>query len=183
MGKGDEDMLINNVHVDRLQRSIAEMKADPSKAKRITQITGHWNLEAGKPQFLGRMRFESGEVKVEADQPSALGGGGMLPGPLHYCIYGMVACYTGIFASMAAMMGVTLKKLEVVAEGHFNFSRVFGLSQEPALEQVRIEMTVEADTDRARIDEIEALARERCPAVYVLSNPVPLAVEVRLNQN
>ena len=175
-------MSLNNVNLEKLQQSVEEAKADPAKAKRVTKVTGRWNLEAGQPQFIGLMMFESGAVKVESDQPSAMGGGGRLPGPLHYCIYGLAACYAGTFATMAAMMGVALRKLDVEAEGHFNFSRVFGISQEPALEQVRILLTVEAEADQAKVDEIEALAGERCPAVYVLGNPVPLAVEVRLEQ-
>jgi len=172
-------MGLNNVNLERLNQTVEEAKADTAKAKRVTRVEGHWNMEEGRPQFTGVLKYESGQVTVDADQPTAMGGGGRLPGPLHYCMYGLAACYAATFASMAAMMGVPLRKLEAVAEGHFNFSRVFGLSEAPALEQVHVTLTVDADADQSKLDELEALARQRCPAVYVLSHEVPLIAEVR----
>jgi len=172
-------MAINNVNLEQLNQTVEEAKVDPAKAKRVTRVEGRWNMEGGRPQFSGVLKYESGQVTVDADQPTALGGGGHLPGPLHYCMYGLAACYAATFASMAAMIDVPLRKLEVAAEGHFNFSRVFGLSDAPALEQVRITLTVDADADQAKLDELEQLARQRCPAVYVLSHQVPLIAEVK----
>jgi len=172
-------MIVNNVNLERLKQTIEEAKADPQKARRVTRVEGRWNLEQGKPQFAGVFKYESGEVTIEADQPSVLGGGGRLPGPLHYCVYGLASCYAATFASMAAMMGVPLRKLEVVADAHFNFSRVFGLSDAPALEEVRITLLVDSDADQAKLQELEELSRQRCPAVYVLSHEVPLIAEVK----
>ena len=172
-------MSVNNVNLDRLSQMVEQAKADPAAAKRVTRVEGRWNLEEGKPQFSGVLKYESGQVTVEADQPTAMGGGGTLPGPLHYCLYGLAACYTATFATMAAMMGVKLRKLETAVEGHFNFSRVFGLSDAPALERVNITLIVDADADQARLNELEELARQRCPAVYVFSHPVPLIAEVK----
>ena len=172
-------MQLNNVNLERLDQTVEEAKADSAKAKRVTRVEGRWNLAEGKPQFGGVLKYESGQVTLEADQPTAMGGGGSLPGPLHYCMYGLASCYAATYASMAAMMGVPLRKLEVAAEGHFNFSRVFGLSDAPALEEVRITLTVDADADQAKLDELEELARQRCPAVYVLSHEVPLIAEVK----
>src|SRR3990172_397529 len=172
-------MQLNNVDLERLNQTVEEAKADPAKAKRVTRVEGRWNLSEGKPQFGGVLKYESGQVALEANHPTAMGGGGRLPGPLHYCMYGLASCYAATYASMAAMMGVSLRKLEVAAEGHFNFSRVLGLSDAPALEEVRITLTVDADADQAKLDELEQLARQRCPAVYVLSHTVPLVCELK----
>ena len=171
-------MGLNNINLARLSQTVEEAEVDPAKAKRVTRVEGHWNTEEGQPQFTGVLKYEGGQVIVDADQPTAMGGGGRLPGPLHYCLYGLAACYAATFASMAAMMGVELRKLEVAAEGHFNFAPVFGVSEAPALEQVRITLVVDADAEQAKLDELEALARQRCPAAYVLSHEVPLITEV-----
>src|SRR3990172_8275740 len=97
-------MQLNNVDLERLNQTVEEAKADPAKAKRVTRVEGRWNLEEGQPQFSGILKFESGQVTLDADQPTTMGGGGRLPGPLHYCMYGMAACYAATFATMAAMM-------------------------------------------------------------------------------
>jgi uncharacterized OsmC-like protein len=76
------------------------------------------------------------------------------------------------------MKGIRLDSLTVSAEGHFNFSRLFGISEEPALETVNIIMTVASDASKQALDEIDSLARQRCPAAFTLTHTVPLNVEI-----
>lgn len=117
---------------------------------------------------------------MEADQPRPLGGGGTRPGPLHYCFYGLVACYTATFATMATLMGIKLKKLTARLEGDLNFSRVLGLSQEPVMEEIKITLQVESDAPREKLEEAERLAYERCPAVFALTEPVKLKTSLEI---
>lgn len=166
-------MNLNNVNVERLERTIEETQADPTKAKKVNRVEGSWNLEEGKPQFSARLGFEGGEILVEADQPTGQGGGGTKPGPMHYCLYGLASCYAATFATMAAMMGITLNELRVTAESDVNFSRVFGLSEEPTIEEVRINILVESDALEEKIREVEDLAAQRCPGVFCLANAIP----------
>ncbi len=51
--------------------------------------------------------------------------------------------------------------------------------QDDASTYQSIDMAVDADADQSKLDELEALARQRCPAVYVLSHEVPLIAEVK----
>ena len=140
--------VLNNVNVDVLQRVTREAETDRSKVKPTQKIEGDWLMEAGGPQFRAEVSFEGGKIVMESDQPASLGGGGTRPGPLHYCFFGLVSCYTATFATMASMMGIELKKLTAKLEGHLNFSRVFGLSQEPVMEESRITLQVESDAPR-----------------------------------
>jgi uncharacterized OsmC-like protein len=125
--------------------------------------------------------FEGGKIVMEADQPKNLGGGGTRPGPLHYCFFGLVSCYTATFAAVASQMGISLRKLTARLEGSLNFSRVFGLSKEPVMEEIRILLQVESDAPREKLEEVEKLAYERCPAVFALTEKVRLstALEVK----
>ncbi len=172
---------LNNVNVSTLEQVAREAKTDKSKVKRVQKIEGEWLLKAGGPQFRAEISFEGGKAVLEADQPKSLGGGGTTLGPLHYCFFGLTACYTATFASVASQMGIKLTKLTARLEGDLNFSRVFGLSQEPVMEEIRIALEVEADAPRQKLEEIEKLAYERCPAVYALTQPVKLktSLEVR----
>jgi uncharacterized OsmC-like protein len=172
-------MRMNNVDVAQLQQTLAEIQQSPEKAKRVTRVAGEWQIAEHDPQFIGVLKYENGEIALEADQPTFMGGGGRRPGPLHYCLYGLASCYAGTFVTTAAMQGVRIDKLAIEVAGHFNFSRVFGLSDAPALEQVHITLTVTAQASQEQLAQIEKLARQRCPAAYTLSNPVPLEVEVR----
>jgi uncharacterized OsmC-like protein len=166
--------ILNNVNVGILEQVMREAETDKSKVKRTQKVDGEWLLEEGGPQFKAEVNFEGGKIVMESDQPKNLGGGGTRPGPLHYCFFGLVACYTATFATMASMMGIELKRLTGRLEGNLNFSRVFGLSKEPVMEEIRIALQVESDAPREKLEEVERLAYERCPAVFALTEQVKL---------
>jgi len=64
---------------------------------------------------------------------------------------------------------------------NLNFSRVFGLSKEPVVEEVRITLKVESDASREKLEEVERLAYERCPAVFALTEQVKLNTYLEVN--
>jgi uncharacterized OsmC-like protein len=165
---------VNNVDVDKMNEFAGKIQQDPAAAKRTQVIEGEWLLKDGGPQFRSKIKFEGGETVFEMDGPTMMGGGGTLPGPMHYCFYGLASCYTGVFASVAASMGIVLKSLTTRVEADINFSQVFGIGTEPIMEEVRIILQVASDAPEARIREAEALALERCPVVFTMRNIIPL---------
>jgi len=169
----------NNVNTEKLKTTIAGLQKDLSNAKKTNKIEGEWNLGQGA-QFRATVSFEGGKVTLEADQPTTLGGGGTQPGPMIYCLYGSASCYVATFATMAAMEGIVLKKLSVTAESNLDFSKVFGLSNNPIAEKVKFTLHVESDAPAAKIRELEELSKQRCPAVYCLTNPIPLETELKI---
>lgn len=166
--------ILNKVNLVMLEQVVKEAQTDKSKVKRSQKIEGEWLLEEEGPQFRAEVSFEGGKVVMESDQPKNLGGGGTKPGPLHYCFFGLVSCYTATFAAMASQMGIKLRKLTAKLEGNLNFSRVFWLSREPVMEEIHISLFVESDAPREKLEEAERLAYERCPAVFALTEPVKL---------
>ncbi len=174
--------ILNNVNVSMLEQVTREAETDKSKVKRSQKIEGEWLLEEGGPQFKAEVNFEGGKIVMESDQPKNLGGGGTRPGPLHYCFFGLVSCYTATFATMASMMGIELKKLTAKLEGNLNFSRVFGLSGEPVMEEIRITLQVESDASREKLEEVGKLAYERCPAVFALTELVKLNTSLEVKE-
>jgi len=173
---------LNNVNVGMLEQVIKEAETDKSKLKRSQKVDGEWLLQEGGPQFKAEVNFEGGRIVMESDQPKNLGGGGTRPGPLHYCFFGLIACYTATFATVASMMGIELKRLTAKLEGNLNFSRVFGLSKEPVMEEIRIALQVESDAPREKLEEAEKLAYERCPAVFALTEQVKLNTSLEVKR-
>ena len=172
--------ILNNVNVGMLEQVITEAEIDKSKVKRSQKIEGEWLLDEGGPQFRAEVSFEGGKIVMESDQPRNLGGGGTRPGPLHYCFFGLVSCYTATFAVMASQMGIRLRKLTATLEGDLNFSRVFGLSREPVMEEIRIVLQVESDATQEKLEEAEKLAYERCPAIFALTEQVKLKTSLEV---
>jgi uncharacterized OsmC-like protein len=171
---------MNHVNVESLEKLVRDIKEDPANAKITPKVRGEWVFEDGQPQFRSQMDVEGGTFTIEADMPTRLGGWGSAPGPLNYCLYGLASCYAYTFASLATMEGVTLTKLVVEAESHIDVSKVVGLSDNPIVEEVRWKVTVSSDADDATIENLKNLAEEKCPAVYCLTNPVKLTIDVEI---
>lgn len=174
--------VLNNVNVGKVEQVIREAVTDSSKTKRVQKVEGEWLFEEGEPQFRAEVNFEGGKVVMESDQPTNLGGSGTRPGPLLYCFLGLVACYTATFATIASQMGIRLRKLTAKLEGNLNFSRVYGLSKEPTMEEVRISVQVESDAPSEKLEEVEKLAYERCPAVFALTQPINLKTTLEVEK-
>ncbi|MEW6006289.1 MAG: OsmC family protein [Stygiobacter sp.] len=173
---------INNVNIESLQSFEGKIKDDPSLARKIQGVEGEWILEEGNLQFVSKIKFENGETEFKVDNPTFMGGSGTLPGPMHYCFFGLASCYTGTFATMAAMLGIKLKKLTTKVEADVNFSKVFGLNDEPIMEEVRVKLTVVSDEPEEKIKQAEELALQRCPVVFTLKNPVKLVPSLEINR-
>ena len=171
-------MKLNNINLDKAGTFVEEAKADKSKAIKIKKVEGAWNFNEGKPQFASTLEHANGITIVEADGPPFMGGSGIKPDPVQYCLFGLAACFAQTFASIAAEKGVELKKLKVAAENKVNLSRALGLGNEPIVERVKLLVEVN-DVDKSKIKEIEQLAKERCPGVYCLTNPIKLDIEIK----
>jgi uncharacterized OsmC-like protein len=164
----------DNVNLDGMNGFEKQISSDASKARKTQVIEGEWILTEGGPQFKSTIKFEGGQTVFETDNPTFMGGNGTMPGPMHYCFFGLASCYTGVFASQAAALGIELKSLKVRVEADINFSRVFGINEDPIMEEIRVILQVVSDAPEEKIWEAEALAVERCPVVYTLSNKILL---------
>ena len=171
-------MRINNVNLEKASAFVEEVKKDKSKAMKAKKVSGIWNLEDGKVQFTATLEHPQGSTIIEADGPPFMGGSGIRPDPVQYCLFGLVACYAQTFASIAAEKGIELKKLEVAAENKVNLSKSLGLGNEPIVEGVKLHVTAAARNGK-NLDEIKNLAKERCPGVYCLTNPIKLDIGVK----
>src|SRR3989338_3672703 len=169
-------MKLNNINLDKAGTFVEEVKADKSKAIKIKKVEGAWNFIEGKPQFASTLEHANGVTVIEADGPPFMGGSGIKPDPIQYCMFGLAACFAQTFASIAAEKGIKLNKLKVAAENKVNLSRALGLSNEPIVEKVILEVNASAEKGE-NLSEIKKLAEQRCPGVYCLTNAIKLEIK------
>jgi len=171
---------VNNVDLDKVMAFGEEIKKNPSKARRTQVLEGEWNVKEGQVQFRSPIQFEGGQTTFEVDNPTFMGGGGTLPGPMHYCFFGLASCYTGVFATIATMLGIELKRVTTRVEADLNFSRMVGVGDQPPMEEVRIKLKVVSDAPVEKIKEAEELAQQRCPVVFTMRNVVKLTPSLEI---
>ncbi len=171
-------MKINNVNLEKVRAFVEEIKQDKNKALKVKKVEGEWNFEEGKPQFKAMLKHGDNATRIEADAPSFMGGSGLKPDPVQYCLFGLAACFAQTFTSIAAEEGIKLEKLKVGAENKVNLTKALGLGDEPIVEDVRLSVEALSDAGKDKLKEIETKAKERCPGVYCLTNPIKLDIKL-----
>ncbi|MDI6721367.1 MAG: OsmC family protein, partial [Candidatus Aenigmarchaeota archaeon] len=154
-------MKLNNVDMNKASAFLEEVKTDKSKAIKTKRVEGEWNFSG--VQFTAALEHATGKTIIESDGPPFMGGSGVKPDPVQYCLFGLAACFAQTFASIAAEKGMELKRLKIAVENKVNLSSPLGLSDEPIVEKVKLFVTASGNGD---LKEIQNLAKERCPGVY-----------------
>lgn len=165
---------MNHMNIEGLKIFIEEVKQNLSKAKKSKKVECSWNFDEGKPQIESRIQHPRGETIVRSDFAPFMGGEGLAPDPIQYCLFGLAACFAGTFMSMATMIGIKIQDLKVLAENFTDLSKTLGLTNNPIVEKVKIIASVKSDAKDEQLKELERMAHERCPGVYCLVNPIPL---------
>jgi uncharacterized OsmC-like protein len=171
-------MRLNNIDLDALTEFAGEVKRDLTKAKKSKQVECTWRLEEGNPQVESVVQFPTGEALLQADFAPFMGGSGLAPDPLQYCLFGLASCFASTFANTAAAEGVKLQRLTVSAENFMDLSRTMGLSNNPIVEKVKFTVRVKSEASSETLKKLEKLSKERCPAVFCLTQPISLETEV-----
>ena len=170
---------MNNMNLEGMKNFMEGVKQDYSKARKSKKVECVWNFGEEKPQMESRIQHPKGETILQSDFAPFMGGGGVAPDPIQYCLFGIAACFAGTFMSTATVMGIKIQSLKVSAENFMDLSKSLGLTDNPIVEKVKITTTVKSDAKEDELKELESLARERCPGVYCLVNPIRLETELK----
>lgn len=171
-------MKLNNIDMAAVGTFVGEVKKDKGKAIKEKRVLGTWNFISGKPQFGAVLEHAAGKTFLEADAPPFLGGSGLKPDPMQYCLFGLAACFAQTFASVAAEKGVELTALSVSAEIKANLSQALGMGNDPVLDSVAFTVSASA-ADSSKLEEVKRASRERCPGVYCLTHPIRVEVKLK----
>lgn len=166
--------IVNCIDLDKIAQVANGGKKDSSTLRRKVVLQGEWNLNPKKGyQFRTEMLYEKGKQVLEVDSPSYLGGNGNRLGPMAYCVAGIASCFMSTFATVAAMEGVELTKLNVNAQCSINFAKTLDVADEPITEGIEFVVdTTSRNADRKRLQELVKMAEERCPAIYSMTHVI-----------
>jgi uncharacterized OsmC-like protein len=170
---------MNNMNLEGMKIFMEEVRQDFSKTKKSKKIECSWNFDEGKPQIESKVQHPKGETVLRSDFVPFMGGEGLAPDPIQYCLFGLAACFAGTFMSMATMMGIKIQDLRVSAENFVDLSKTLGLTNNAIVEKVKITTQVKSDAKKEQLRELEKMAHERWPGVYCLVNPIKLETELK----
>lgn len=120
------------------------------------------------------------EFTIDAGEPAILLGTDTGPNPAEALLHALAACLTTTLVYVAAARGVRLTKVESRLEGDMDVQGALGLSDEyrNGFEQIRVSFNVEGDASADKLREIVARAQKRSAVFDMVTNGVPVSVDV-----
>lgn len=114
------------------------------------------------------------------DEPSVLLGTDTAPNPTEYVLHALAGCMTTSLVAHAAARGVTVEEVDTHIFGDLDVRGFLGIDESvrSGFERIAIEMRVKADAPEETIRELCEIARARSPVFDIVTNRVPVALEL-----
>ncbi len=147
---------------------------DPTASRTTEVIESEWQISDGGMQDQSKLVFDNGTTGAALTPSDGVEGDVTFADPMHYYYYGIASGYTGVFAALAASLGVKLKCMTTRVEADMSHSHAVNVTHEPVLECVRMVLRIVSDSTIAKLREVEALALKQCPSGLLCRHQVKL---------
>ena len=180
--------MVNGVNVDQLFGTIEAIKGTPSISKFHFRANNGW-VEGGHnrstiKEFYGAGQEDLSRAKpfvMDADEPAVLLGRDNGANPVEYVLHALAACLTTSLVYHAAARGILVQEVESTLEGDLDLHGFLGMddSVRNGYERIRVGFKVKADASEEQIEELVRIAQQRSPVFDIVTNPVPVMVELQ----
>jgi uncharacterized OsmC-like protein len=176
----------NGVDTPTLFATINAVAGQPELAKFKFRARNRWVNGTHSRSAIGGYFGAGGEQKHEqeftadADHPKVLCGADNAPTPVEYLLHALAACLTAGIGNIAAARGVTLHEVESTVEGDIDLQGILGISDEVrnGYQGVRASFRIRGDAPPEKLRQIVEQSRARSAVFDVLTNGVPVTVDV-----
>lgn len=177
---------MNGVDTPALFATIDVVRQQPQLANFQFRASGSWiggtHMQTTMSNFSGAGGDHSHKIDytADADHPAVLCGADQGPTPVEYLLHALAACLTAGIANIAAARGVTLHAVESTLEGDIDLRGILGLSDEVrnGFSGIRVDFKIKADAPASKLQEIVEQSRARSAVFDVLTNGVPVSINV-----
>ena len=117
---------------------------------------------------------------IDAGEPAILLGSDTGPNPAEYLLHALAACLTTSLVYVAAARGVHLTEVESTLEGDMDVQGALGLSDELP-QRLRADPRLlprQGDAPEEKLREVVARAQQRSAVFDMVTNGVPVTVEM-----
>jgi uncharacterized OsmC-like protein len=181
------EIIRNGVDTQQLYGTLDAIKADPSIAKfqfraRNRWIDGAHNRTTIRDFYAANQEDTSraDEFVIDAGEPAILLGSDTGANPAEYLLHALAACLTTSLVYVAAARGVHLTEVESTLEGDMDVQGALGLSDDyrNGFEQIHVSFRVSGDASEEKLREVVERAQQRSAVFDMVSNGVPVTVDV-----
>jgi uncharacterized OsmC-like protein len=182
----EQQQIVNGINVDEYFATIDAVRTDAEIAKFNFRASNKWvnggHNRTTVKNFYGACQEVSRDHSfvLEKDEPTLLLGTDRGANPVEYALAALAGCLTTTLVYHAAARGIRLEAVESRLEGDTDLRGFLGLDEtvRNGLDKIRVTLSVKSDATKEKIEELVALAQNRSGVFDMLSNGVPIAVEL-----
>ena len=178
---------LNGVDTPTLFATLDAVKGTPDLAKFQFRAMNRWlsgtHNRSTIRGFYGAGQEDTSRTEdftYDADHPAVLVGTGHGPTPVEFLLHAIAACLTAGIANIAAARGVALHAVSSTVEGDIDLLGILGLSDQVrnGYQEIRVSFQISGDAPDEVLRGLVEQSRSRSAVYDVLTNGVPVSVDV-----
>ena len=117
---------------------------------------------------------------IDVDEPKELGGTDLGPNPVELILAALGTCQEITYKAYATVLGIPLESVAVELEGELDLQGFLALNDKirPGYQKIRGRVKIKSDADAETLDKLRQAVNAHCPVLDIISNPVPLELEL-----
>jgi uncharacterized OsmC-like protein len=177
----------NGVDTEQMFGTLDLIKDQPELARFQFRATNQWIDGAHNRSTIQGFYAAGGEdasrteaFQIDAGEPAILLGTDTGANPAEYLLHALAACLTTSIVYVAAARKVQLTSVESTLTGDMDVRGALGVSEEPrnGFERIAVSFRVTGDAPAEKLREVVERAKARSAVYDMVTNGVPVAVEV-----
>lgn len=176
----------NGVDTPTLFATLDAVRAQRELARFEFRATNRWLSGTHSQSTIGGFFGAGGEqtrdmaFRLDGDHPKVLVGGDQAPTPVEYLLHALATCLTAGIANIAAARGIELDEVESTVVGDIDLQGILGMSDEVrnGYQNIRVSFRIRGDASEEVLADLITRSRARSAVFDVLTNGVPVDVQV-----
>ncbi len=178
---------LNGVNLEQLIGTINAVKSDPEIAYFRFSSTTDWvnggHCKTTIQDFYGAKQTDTSRQQafvLEGDEPPVLLGENHGPNAVEAVLHALASCLSVGIVYNASAQGIGINSLRFNLEGNLDLHGFLGLSDEvrPGYKNLSVKIEMDANATREQLDSLMEYVKRTSPVLDIISNPVPVAVEL-----
>jgi uncharacterized OsmC-like protein len=184
------DTIRNGVDTQKMFATLDLIKQQPELAQFQFRATNRWIDGAHNRSTIQGFHAAGGEdetrahaFQIDAGEPAILLGTDTGANPAEYLLHALAACLTTTIVYVAAARKVELTSVESTLTGDMDVRGALGVDEEPrnGFERIAVSFHVTGNAPAEKLREVVERAKARSAVYDMVTNGVPVAVEVTAN--
>ena len=147
-------------------------------------VTGTHNRSSISDYFgVGEERRHEQTFVFDADHPAVLVGRDNGPTPVEYVLHALASCLTAGLANIAAARRIKLTEVRSTVTGDIDLNGILGLNPDVrnGYQQVNVKFSIKGDATPEVLRELVEQSRSRSAVYDVITNGVPVVIDVNVD--